>query len=143
MPVWIAHEGASPPQRLTVAYDGHPQALGALDVAASLSRQWSLPLNLLVVSEGRRMGVDEGTLHDAQAILEAFEVQPDTATLKEGHPAEVLTQATAPETLLIMGTHSHGTFLGFRRGHTVDDVLRDAQGSVLLCPRETQEHEDD
>lgn len=143
VPVWIAHEGAQVTQRVTVAYDGHPQALGALDVAASLSREWSLPLELLVVSEGRSTGVNEGTMHDAQAILEAFGHSANAASLAEGHPAELLSAATGPDRLLVMGTHSHGTFLGFRRGHTVDDVLRDAQGSVLLCPKEVQEREDD
>lgn len=142
VPVWLTHAGAQAPRRLTVAFDGHPQAVDALRVAARLSRQWDLPLDLLVVHDGQQKGMDEGTLHDAGAMMEAFDRSPDTASLVAGHPATVLAGATGPDTLLVMGTHSHGTFLGFRRGHTVDDVLQGARGPVVLCPADVRGQRD-
>lgn len=138
VPVWVAHEEAVIPTLLTVAADGPSQSLGALDVAATLSESWQLPLNLLMVTEGPLTALDEGVLHDTQATLDAFGHRPDNAVLSSGEPAEVLAQTTAPDSLLVMGTHSHRTFLGFRRGHTVDALLRGARGSVLLCPHQVR-----
>lgn len=126
----------APPQRLTVAYNGHAQARGALDMAAGLALAWHLPLELLVIHQGQDNQAAQAILSDAQAVLEAAGCQPASAQMSTGNPARVLVEASGPATLLVMGTHSHHTFLGFRRGHTVDDVLLGARGAVVLCPKE-------
>ncbi|OLV17825.1 hypothetical protein BOO71_0007624 [Deinococcus marmoris] len=136
IPVWVGGANQALPQRLTVAYDGHAQASGALEVAASLSRAWRLPLDLLVIHEGLDDRQAQTTLRDAQAKLKALHSPPERAQVGAGHPTAALIQVTAPDALLVMGTHSHQPFLGFRRGHTVDDVLLSAQGPVLLCPKD-------
>ncbi|MFC3832916.1 MULTISPECIES: universal stress protein [Deinococcus] len=138
VPVWVAHEDAVLPTRLTVATDGQPQALGTLDVAATLAEGWTLPLELRVVAEGPATAMDELSLHDAQAALDAFGHRPDHAVLSVGEPAQVLAQTTAPDSLLVMGAHSHRSFLGLRRGRTVDALLQGACGSVLLCPHQSR-----
>ncbi|MCS7058479.1 MAG: universal stress protein [Meiothermus sp.] len=78
--------------------------------------------------------MDETTLHQAKGLLHELGVDPVSSSLLQGHPAESLTALTASGTLLVMGTHGRGVFLGLRFGRTVDGVVQGAQGSILICP---------
>lgn len=93
---------------------------------------WGLPLDLLVVREAGR--ADEHTLGRAQAALHELGVDPAVARLGDGDPARTIAALAVPEALVVMGTHGHGTFLSLRFGRTVDGVVQEARGSLLICP---------
>lgn len=130
-PVWLGLE-ARTPQRVVLAYDGGQRAEDALRVAAGVAVGWKLPLDLLVVREAGR--ADEHTLGRAQAALHELGVDPSVARLGDGDPARTIAALAVPEALVVMGTHGHGTFLGLRFGRTVDGVVQEARGSLLICP---------
>lgn len=132
VPVWVVPDSARCPVRLTVAYDGHPRALEAAKLAAALSRQWQLPLGVLVISEGRE--VDERDVRYALEELYVRGVHESGVFYEQGPPAALLTRHAEPDGLLVMGSHGHSAPLGLAIGNTVDQVLGTARGSVLLCP---------
>ena len=132
IPVCLSAGAAVAPQAVLLAFDGGVRSADALQVAARLAQQWKLPMELLVVREDGR--VDQETLDQAQGLLHELGLEPTSARLLEGHPAEVLSAQTRPEALLVMGTHGHGQFLGLRFGHTVDGVVQGAKGPLLICP---------
>lgn len=132
VPVWVVPDSARCPVRLTVAYDGHPRALEAAKLAAALSRQWQLPLGVLVISEGRE--VDERDVRYALEELYVRSVHESGVFYEQGPPAALLPRHAEPDGLLVMGSHGHSAPLGLAIGNTVDQVLGTARGSVLLCP---------
>ncbi|RIH82305.1 universal stress protein [Calidithermus roseus] len=132
VPVWLAVGGASEPRQVVLAYDGGAKAADALQVAARLAQSWGLPLLLRAVREESR--VDETTLRQAGGLLHELGIDPVSAELIQGRPAEALASLTGPHSLLVMGTHGHGVFLGLRFGRTVDGVIQGARGALLICP---------
>lgn len=132
VPVWLAVEAPDEPEQILLAYDGGIRADDALRVAARLAQSWGLPLALRVVREEGR--VDQSTLQQAEGLLHELNVDPVSAELLSGKPGEVLVSLTRPRSVLVMGTHGHGAFLGLRFGRTVDEVVRGGRGALLICP---------
>lgn len=131
VPVWVCADQAQIPERIVIAYDAQRRARDALAVATTLSLEWSLPLEVRVVSNEDTNAQE--ALWEARLTLDARGVSARMNAV-QGDAGLALQAVADPDVLLVMGTHSHGTFLGFRQGHTVDTVLLGANGPVLLCP---------
>lgn len=131
VPVWVCADQAQIPERIVIAYDAQRRARDALAVATTLSLEWSLPLEVRVVSNEDTNAQE--ALREARLTLDARGVSARMNAV-QGDAGLALQAVADPDVLLVMGTHSHGTFLGFRQGHTVDTVLLGANGPVLLCP---------
>jgi len=131
-PVWVARPGDQVPQDLIVAFHGQRKAFHAVAQAAVLARAWKLPVDILVVGDSQDI-----TDHDAliaRGELLARRVSDRSTFYEQGGAEERLISVTSPTRLLVMGGAGDGPFFGFAVSPVVRDVLRGAQGPVLLCP---------
>jgi nucleotide-binding universal stress UspA family protein len=83
--------------------------------------------------------LDDSALTALQAVLEA-EVEADDshlvgARVLNGHPAEVLVQATADADLLVVGSHGHGRFTDALLGSVGQHCVHHAHCPVLIMRR--------
>lgn len=135
---------ASP--RIVVGVDGSPASVAALQWAArqaALTRSildatisWQQPMNygnqILYIEDFDWAEVARSTL--AEAIVEAGidETLLGRRTVNEGHPAQVLVDASADADLLVVGTRGHGGFAGLLLGSVSEHVIGHAACPVLV-----------
>ena len=131
-PVLTVPRGAGPLDRALLAFDGSSKSEEALYLATYLAGRWKIPLVVLTVQEGDRVGV--ATLERAAAYARDHEVNPVTE-LRAG-PVDEAILATARQhecNLILMGGYGLSPLLEFALGSAVDKVLRKAEVPVLIC----------
>ena len=131
-PVLVVPQGARPPQRALLAYDGSPKAQEALFIATYLAGRWRIPLLVITVLEGRK--VTEATLEGARRYLQERRV-PATFLQERGDEAgAILAAAREREVdLILMGGYGMGPVMEAVLGSTVDQVLRQSRRPLLIC----------
>jgi len=131
-PVLTVPRGAGPIDRALLAFDGSSKSEEALYLATYLAGRWKIPLVVLTVQEGDRVG--EATLERAAEYARDHEVNPVTE-LRAG-PVDEAILAVAREhecNLILMGGYGLSPLLEFALGSAVDKVLRKAEVPVLIC----------
>ena len=131
-PVLAVPGAASRLDRALLAFDGSAKSEEALYLATYLAGRWKIPLVVLTVQEGDRVG--EATLARAAEYARDHEVNPITE-LRAG-PVDEAVLAAAREhacNLILMGGYGLSPLLEFAMGSAVDNVLRKADVPVLIC----------
>jgi nucleotide-binding universal stress UspA family protein len=97
-----------------------------------LAGRWKIPLVVLTVREGDRVG--EATLGRAVEYARDHDVEPVTE-LKTGPVDEAILAAAREHAcnLILMGGYGLSPLLEFALGSAVDRVLRKAEVPVLIC----------
>lgn len=131
-PVWAVPSGAAFPQRALLAYDGSSTGREALYVATYLAGRWGLPLTVVTVGEGDR--VEAEVLREAVGYLHLRGVDPKAEYL-EGNPATKIVEIADRDQcdLIIMGAYTSSPLVEIVVGGDVDEVLRRAGRTVLIC----------
>jgi nucleotide-binding universal stress UspA family protein len=119
-------------ERVLLAYDGSPKAREALFLATYLAGEWKLSLAVITVFEGDSTTPE--TLADAWQYLEGHGVE--ATYIKGTGPVvqEIVISADEQDCdLILMGGYGQQPPFGSELGSTVDQVLRAARKSVLIC----------
>jgi nucleotide-binding universal stress UspA family protein len=155
-PVAVAPEGfaaraATGLARVTVAFDGSPEAARALDAAAALARDAELPLRLVTAvnvaalsayppldltsyeqlaalareEAGRRLEEAAGSVTDL----------PVETTVLEGDPVDALADDAEVRDLLVAGSGAKGPLRRVLLGSVSRHLLRAAPCAVVVVPR--------
>ena len=131
-PVLAVPGAATPLDRGLLAFDGSSKSEEALYLATYLAGRWKIPLVVLTVHEGDRVG--EATLGRAVEYARDHDVEP-VAELKTGPVDEAILTAAREHAcnLILMGGYGLSPLLEFALGSAVDKVLRKAEVPVLIC----------
>lgn len=131
-PVLAVPGAATPLDRALLAFDGSSKSEEALYLATYLAGRWKIPLVVLTVYEGDRVG--EATLGRAVEYARDHDVEP-VAELKTGPVDEAILAAAREHAcnLILMGGYGLSPLLEFALGSAVDKVLRKAEVPVLIC----------
>lgn len=131
-PVLAVPGAATPLDRALLAFDGSSKSEEALYLATYLAGRWKIPLVVLTVHEGDRVG--EATLGRAVEYARDHDVEPVTE-LKTGPVDEAILAAAREHAcnLILMGGYGLSPLLEFALGSAVDKVLRKAEVPVLIC----------
>jgi nucleotide-binding universal stress UspA family protein len=131
-PVLTVPRGAGPLDRALLAFDGSSKSEEALYLATYLAGRWKIPLVVLTVQEGDRVGA--ATLERAAEYARDHEVEPLTV-LRTGPVDEAILAAAREHecNLILMGGYGLSPLLEFALGSAVDKVLRKAEVPVLIC----------
>jgi nucleotide-binding universal stress UspA family protein len=131
-PVLAVPGAATRLDRALLAFDGSSKSEEALYLATYLAGRWKIPLVVLTVREGDRVG--EETLGRAVEYARDHDVEPVTE-LKTGPVDEAILAAAREHAcnLILMGGYGLSPLLEFALGSAVDRVLRKAEVPVLIC----------
>lgn len=131
-PVLAVPRAATRLDRALLAFDGSSKSEEALYLATYLAGRWMIPLVILTVQEGDRVG--EATLERAALYARDHEVNPVTE-LRTGPVDEAILVAAREHecNLILMGGYGLSPLLEFALGSAVDKVLRKAEVPVLIC----------
>ena len=114
-----------------LAYDGSERASAAMQVAAEVCTQLSLPLTVLTVCRDVEQG--EKTIDGARRYLASYSLQTETRVVVgqayEAIPAQIRERS---HDLLFMGAHGHGRIIEMVLGSTTEYVLRNTPCPVFL-----------
>lgn len=117
--------------RVLLAYDHSPASQEALYVAAYLALKWGLSLSVISVTSASSQA---GNIQHAQSYLESKHIQAELIE-KTGDPAVEILQAASQRqaNLVILGSYGAYPIKEIALGSTVDEVLRNFEGAVLIC----------
>jgi nucleotide-binding universal stress UspA family protein len=135
-----------PPRRILVGVDGSESSIDALRWAGSLSRDSSVELDVVTcwhLPTYAGMGelpaewnpADDASQTLAIAVKAAFGDDPPAglkATVLQGHPAQVLVEASADADILVVGTRGHGGFVGLLLGSVSAYCVEHAACPVMV-----------
>ncbi len=131
-PVLALPRAATRLDRALLAFDGSAKSEEALYLATYLAGRWKIPLVVLTVEEGDRVG--EATLVRAAEYARDHDVIPITELRTGPVDAAILAAAREHEcNLILMGGYGLSPLLEFALGSAVDKVLRKAEVPVLIC----------
>ena len=131
-PVLVLSQQKPKLSRALLAYDGSPYAEEALFVAAYLARAWDVALTVVTVEESPR--TSSATLDAALAYLKQSGISA-RGFFKGGDPAEAILKLAGEQgcDLILLGDTGYSPFVELFVRSTVDRVLREAMGSVMVC----------
>ncbi len=131
-PVLAVPGAATALDRALLAFDGSTKSEEALYLATYLAGRWRIPLVVLTVQEGERVG--EATLARAAEYARDHGVNPGTE-LRSGPVDEAILAAAREHecNLILMGGYGLSAWLEFALGSAVDKVLRKTEVPVLIC----------
>ncbi|MCP4141221.1 MAG: universal stress protein [Chloroflexi bacterium] len=131
-PILAVPQNAKKISHILLAYDDSNASKEALYVAAHLSKDWKMPLNLLSVQEDEKKAI---TPSYAQEYLEEKKIQANFINRQGEAAEEILKEAKKQDTnLIIMGSYGYNNpIMEVALGSTVDEVLRNSENSVLIC----------
>ncbi len=126
-------------RRIGVAWDGTPEADGALEWAVQLAQRTAGTVHILYVGEPRH---PEGTTlrPEAGQLLETVRAAaehrvPATAKLLWGDPGPVLADVSHDLDLLVLGSRARGPLRRTLLGSVSNEVLHGAHCPVIVLPR--------
>ena len=131
-PVLVLSEQKPKLSRALLAYDGSSYAEEALFVAAHLAQAWNVALTVVTVEESPR--TSSATLDAALAYLKQIGISA-RGFFKGGDPAETILKTASEQgcDLILLGDTGYSPFVELFVRSTVDRVLRETEGSVLVC----------
>lgn len=102
--------------RIVVGADWSPASVAALRVEAVTIWQFPAQYELgFCGEESDRQEISKTTLDEALTAIEGGGPAPLTRTVRQGHPAEAMTEISADADLLVAGSRGHGGFAGMLR----------------------------
>ena len=137
----------TPTPRIVVGYDGSSSSEGAVEWAARQAALTGSTLEVVVAWEwpttyGAAIELPEGfdPAADAQEIAEAAgklvaELHPDVPvqlSIRHGHPAPILVEASKGADLLVVGSRGHGAFVGMLLGSVSEHCVTNASCPVVV-----------
>lgn len=130
-PILAVPYGTKPFTRVLLAYDDSPGSREALYIATHISKTWRMPLTVVSV-EAEKDDVD--ILSYARSYLADVKVHAKYVE-KQGETAPQILQVARDNAcdLIIMGSYGHNPILEVAFGSTVNVVLRNFDGAVLIC----------
>jgi nucleotide-binding universal stress UspA family protein len=119
-----------------LAYDGTPKAKEALFVATYVAAHWAVPLTVVTVVEGERVGPE--AVDEARQYLRAHGVSADCVAVNSGRAdtvAESILEVVEERgcDLILMGGYGGGPVVEVLLGSQVDRVLRESRWPALIC----------
>ncbi|MEV7794046.1 universal stress protein [Streptomyces sp. NPDC087512] len=146
-PVVVVREsedtGPRPPS-LVVGVDGSPDSATAVDFAFEEAGTLGANLRALYVWHAPLLGVldEQATLQECRRVLAETTAGRTAAhpevelhhEVLEGHPVQVLTEASDHALGLVVGTRGRGGFRGLRLGSVSQGVLHHARCTVITVP---------
>lgn len=122
-------------RRLTVAVDGSSDSLGALDVAAALSRRFAVPIELVEVTE--EMAYTSDVAESAELHRLALRVEPPVRSwdVLHGHdvPRALIDHVRVePGVVLVLGSHGRSAGRPNVLGGTAARTVRHSTVPVLV-----------
>ncbi|MFI2415417.1 universal stress protein [Streptomyces sp. NPDC018947] len=136
-------EGTRPPG-LVVGVDGSPDSAAAVDFAFEEAGTLGANLRALYVWHAPLLGVldEQATLQECRRVLAETTAGRTAAhpevelhhEVVEGHPVQVLTEASDHALGLVVGTRGRGGFRGLRLGSVSQGVLHHARCTVITVP---------
>lgn len=135
IPVVVAPERATLPQRPLAAFDGSPKAFRALHLAGELSSALEAPLR--VVTLGNDEAAASARLEQAASFLEPFGVKASFSWERGEAVEQVLLSMLDPaeHDFLFMGAHGHSRVIETVLGSTTEYVTRRSPVPVLCATR--------
>ena len=131
-PVLAVPRGASPMNRILLAYDGSAKSVEALYLATYFAGRWEVALSVVTVSNGD-LG-KELLLDQAGDYTASRGVQTHLVSASGDEASEILKAAEEERSdLLIMGGYGHSQIREIILGSTVDSVLGRAEIPILIC----------
>ncbi|MDW8806469.1 universal stress protein [Streptomyces scabiei] len=137
------HTAQQPPY-LVVGVDGSPHAAAAVDLAFEEAALHGAALHALYVWHPPVLGTldEEAATRECRRVLSEATAgrratYPDVDLRHEvvrGHPVQVLAEASAHATGLVVGTRGHGGFAGMLLGSVSQGVLHHARCPVITVP---------
>jgi nucleotide-binding universal stress UspA family protein len=133
VPVLVVAAETCPMGRLLLAYDDRAKGREALFVAAYLAEKWDADVVVVTVLEKGR--TSESSVEHARDYLAMHEVEA-TVHLKEGAVAPTILKLAAEEQCdaIIMGGYGAGRLGRRGKGNRLEEVLRQTEQPVLVCP---------
>ncbi len=131
-PLLIVDKSYLPFQSITCAYDRGESSNNGLKLAAYLSEELNLPIEVLTIHDDERERQE--TLDEARTYLKPYDVKSKFRH-EVGDVSKILTKVTvdAPKpTLLIMGRYGHSRIREAILGSTTVQVMRGAVKPILL-----------
>ncbi|MGW1162503.1 universal stress protein [Streptomyces sp. NPDC002513] len=132
------------PPYLVVGVDGSPRCAAAVDFAFEEASLHGAALRALYVWRPGLLGVLDAQAAQQEcrrllyeSVADRGAAYPDVEVRHElvgGHPAQLLTEASAGALGLVVGTRGHGAFTGTRLGSVSQGVLRHARCPVVAVP---------
>lgn len=131
-------------ERIVVGIDGSAASAAALAWALHQAELTGASVEMVAVWEfpntfGMQFrGMDEDWAGMARKAMESIlaastpTVSTVSKTLTQGHPAEVLVEASKAASLLVVGSRGHGGFMGMLLGSTSEYVIAHAHCPVLV-----------
>ena len=137
--------------RVIVGYDGSEESALALEAASELARQLGTKLKVMAVAEPPPLGPGRGgsagweVLEETveqimrERLDEAMERVPEgieaDAVLTRGDPAEALSDAATPGTVLVVGSRVYGPVRRVLLGSVSRRLARTTQTPLIVTPR--------
>lgn len=126
-------------RQLTVAVDGSPDSLGALDVASRLSRRIGVALELVEVAEEMAYTSDVAETAELHRLAELVDPPVRAWDVLHGHDvAKALVNHVAPDrdVVLVVGSHGRSEGRPHVLGGTASRTVRHAPVPVLVVSPE-------
>jgi nucleotide-binding universal stress UspA family protein len=112
-------------------FDGSPQALEALYVAAYMADEWQRPLHVLIVESGDREAQNAETVNE---YLTGHSISATFLSQSDLEAATILSRANElGNDLLIIGTLDTNPLVGAVAGSALTDLLANTNLPVLIC----------
>lgn len=127
----LAVSQATAMQHALLAFDGGLKSTEALNLSAYYARRWGVQLTVLTSKEKGVSSLVQGRARD---YLEEQGVQAHYET-RRGSPGEELVALAAARgcDFILMGGYGQAPLVEVVLGSTVDHVLREFEGPVLIC----------
>jgi nucleotide-binding universal stress UspA family protein len=155
-PVMVVPDGPADValRRISVGFDGSPEARAALEVAADLARRAGASLSLRVVvpeplpawplgwglvpPADETLGVEAARREAADllaATLRGLDGVDAAGEVAVGDPADALIRTSGQADLLVVGSRRWGALRRVLLGSTSERLARHCEGPVLIVPR--------
>jgi nucleotide-binding universal stress UspA family protein len=143
----VSSPDGAPTGRIVAGIDGSPPSIGALEWAARqaeltgatlevvMSWEWPTNYGWLPPWPEDWQPADAVTTVVEQAVSEVHKSHPGVevvGTVREGHPTEVLIEASKEADLLVLGSRGHGEFVGMLIGSVSEHCAAKAHCPVLI-----------
>lgn len=136
-PLLLCADTLSPFNRPVVAYDGHPNSLRALRLAAEIAQRWHETVWVVTVREkGQDPEAVRATLNDAALHLADAHIQAEFVML-EGDPAEAILDFMDQDVydVLILGGFERPLLVEKLLGGALVKLLQQRRYPLLITPR--------
>lgn len=131
-PILFTPQVTKPLNHALLAYDGSLKAQEALFIAAYLTGQWKIPLEVISIGDENNIKDIQG---DARKYLEDHDITAEYIVSGGSNHAEIILHYIEQLNidLLLLGGYSRNPVLEVVQGSDVDQILRQTNIPILIC----------